>query len=42
VRDQVEKAVWWKRAIAAYPPYAEYQARTDREILVFLATGRPA
>jgi deazaflavin-dependent oxidoreductase (nitroreductase family) len=33
-----ERAEWWKRAIAAYPPYAEYQERTDREIPVFVAT----
>ncbi|WP_242882785.1 nitroreductase family deazaflavin-dependent oxidoreductase [Actinomadura litoris] len=31
-----EKAEWWKRAVAAYPPYAEYQDKTDREIPVFL------
>ena len=31
-----EKAVWWERAVAAYPPYAEYQARTDRAIPVFV------
>jgi deazaflavin-dependent oxidoreductase (nitroreductase family) len=34
----VQRAEWWKRAIAAYPPYAEYQERTDREIPVFVAT----
>ena len=33
-----EKKVWWERAVAAYPPYAEYQARTTREIPVFVAT----
>jgi F420H(2)-dependent quinone reductase len=33
-----EKETWWKRAVAAYPPYAEYQANTDREIPVFVAT----
>jgi len=33
-----EKATWWKRAAAAYPPYEEYQERTDREIPVFVAT----
>jgi len=33
-----EKAAWWKRAVAAYPPYREYQERTDREIPVFVAT----
>ncbi|MCO1577601.1 nitroreductase family deazaflavin-dependent oxidoreductase [Crossiella sp. SN42] len=31
-----EKALWWERAVAAYPPYAEYQEKTDREIPVFV------
>ncbi|NUR68175.1 MAG: nitroreductase family deazaflavin-dependent oxidoreductase [Streptomyces sp.] len=31
-----EKAEWWERAVAAYPPYAEYQEKTDREIPVFV------
>ena len=31
-----ERADWWKRAVAAYPPYAEYQQRTTREIPVFV------
>jgi deazaflavin-dependent oxidoreductase (nitroreductase family) len=31
-----EKAVWWERAVAAYPDYAEYQQRTDRRIPVFV------
>jgi F420H(2)-dependent quinone reductase len=31
-----EKAAWWSRAVAAYPPYAEYQERTEREIPVFV------
>ena len=31
-----ERAEWWKRAVAAYPPYAEYQERTTREIPVFV------
>ena len=31
-----EKAAWWGRAVAAYPPYAEYQTRTDRLIPVFV------
>jgi deazaflavin-dependent oxidoreductase (nitroreductase family) len=35
-----EKAAWWERAVAAYPPYAEYQQRTDREIPVFVATRK--
>src|SRR5262245_36754626 len=33
-----ERAAWWERAVAAYPPYAEYQQRTDRQIPVFVAT----
>lgn len=31
-----EKAVWWERAVAAYPDYADYQKRTTREIPVFV------
>ncbi|QDW61195.1 nitroreductase family deazaflavin-dependent oxidoreductase [Oerskovia sp. KBS0722] len=31
-----EKALWWERAVAAYPDYASYQERTDREIPVFV------
>ena len=34
VRD--EKAIWWERAVAAYPDYADYQTKTDREIPVFV------
>ena len=33
-----EKAVWWERAVAAYPDYADYQKKTDREIPVFVLT----
>ena len=31
-----EKAQWWKRAVAAYPDYANYQDKTDRQIPVFV------
>ena len=31
-----EKAAWWERAVAAYPDYADYQQKTDREIPVFV------
>jgi deazaflavin-dependent oxidoreductase (nitroreductase family) len=31
-----ERETWWERAVAAYPPYAEYQQRTDRLIPVFV------
>lgn len=33
-----EKAIWWERAVAAYPPYADYQTKTNREIPIFIAT----
>ncbi len=33
-----EKARWWERAVAAFPPYADYQKKTDREIPVFVLT----
>ena len=36
--DGDERAAWWERAVAAYPPYAEYQERTERTIPVFVAT----
>ena len=35
-----EREQWWERAVAAYPPYAEYQQRTDRTIPVFVASRR--
>ncbi|MEW2603160.1 nitroreductase family deazaflavin-dependent oxidoreductase [Streptomyces sp. NPDC047916] len=31
-----EKALWWGRAVEAFPDYAEYQSKTDREIPVFV------
>jgi deazaflavin-dependent oxidoreductase (nitroreductase family) len=33
-----ERDAWWERSVAAYPPYAEYQERTDRQIPVFIAS----
>jgi len=35
-----ERAAWWERAVAAFPPYAEYQQKTDREIPVFVASPK--
>ncbi len=35
-----ERAQWWERAVKAYPPYAEYQQRTRRQIPVFVATPK--
>lgn len=31
-----ERAAWWDRAVAAFPPYAEYQERAGRVIPVFV------
>jgi deazaflavin-dependent oxidoreductase (nitroreductase family) len=36
VAEGAERAEWWERCVAQYPPYAEYQENTDREIPVFL------
>ncbi|HUP87493.1 MAG TPA: nitroreductase family deazaflavin-dependent oxidoreductase [Acidimicrobiales bacterium] len=33
-----ERAAWWERAVAAFPPYAEYQTKTDRVIPVLIAS----
>lgn len=30
------KARWWERAVEAFPDYADYQAKTDHEIPVFV------
>lgn len=35
-----ERDAWWQRAVAAFPPYAEYQTKTERQIPVFVATRR--
>ena len=40
VDDETERARLWKLAVAAYPPYAEYQAKTTRRIPVFVAEPR--
>lgn len=36
-----ERAEWCERAVAAFPPYAEYQTKTDRTIPVLIASRRP-
>lgn len=36
--DGDERAVWWERAVAVFPTYAEYATRTDRTIPVFVAS----
>ncbi|MDP9094188.1 MAG: nitroreductase family deazaflavin-dependent oxidoreductase [Actinomycetota bacterium] len=35
--DGDERAAWWERAATAYPPYAEYQEKTNRLIPVLVA-----
>jgi deazaflavin-dependent oxidoreductase (nitroreductase family) len=31
-----ERALWWARAVAAFPSYADYQSKTHRKIPVFV------
>lgn len=35
-----ERAVWWERSVAAFPPYAEYEKKTTRTIPVFVARAK--
>ena len=37
VTDDAERARLWEMCVAAFPPYAEYQAKTDRKIPLFVA-----
>jgi len=34
--DGPEREEWWKRSVAAFPNYADYQTKTDRRIPVFV------
>lgn len=36
IDEEPLRSIWWERAVAAYPPYAEYQTKTDRQIPLFL------
>ena len=38
--DGEERAAWFERAVAAFPPYAEYEQKTDRKIPVLIASRR--
>jgi deazaflavin-dependent oxidoreductase (nitroreductase family) len=40
VNDETERARLWKLAVAAFPPYEEYQAKTTRKIPLFVAEPR--
>jgi F420H(2)-dependent quinone reductase len=35
-----ERDEWWERAVAAFPNYADYQKKTDRQIPIFLVEPR--
>lgn len=35
-----ERDEWWRRGVEAYPPFAEYQQKTDRQIPVFVLEPR--
>ncbi len=37
VTNPAERARLWNIAVAAYPPYAQYQAKTTRQIPLFVA-----
>lgn len=38
--EGAERQAWWDRAVAAFPPYAQYQEKTERRIPVFVTTKR--
>lgn len=38
IATDAERAPIWKQLVAFYPPYGEYQAKTDRQIPVVLMT----
>jgi deazaflavin-dependent oxidoreductase (nitroreductase family) len=37
VQDEAERTRLWDLSVQAFPPYADYQKRTDRKIPVFVA-----
>jgi deazaflavin-dependent oxidoreductase (nitroreductase family) len=34
--EGAEREQWWERCVAAFPSYADYQEKTDRQIPVFV------
>ena len=40
VEDEQERAALWQAAAAAYPPYDDYQAKTERRIPVVILEPR--
>ncbi len=41
VAEGTEREQWWERSVAAFPSYADYQVKTDRQIPVFLLEPAP-
>lgn len=39
--EGAERQEWWERAVAAFPSYADYQEKTDREIPLFVLEAAP-
>jgi F420H(2)-dependent quinone reductase len=37
-----ERDEWWERAVAAFPPYAGYQTKTDRVIPILVLEATPS
>jgi hypothetical protein len=37
IKDEAERLRLWELCVAAFPPYAEYQKRTERQIPLFVA-----
>lgn len=37
VKDNAERSRLWELCVAAFPPYADYQKRTERQIPLFVA-----
>lgn len=38
--DEYER--WWERAVAVFPPYADYKIKTERQIPIFVASRKPS
>ncbi|GHG47588.1 putative F420H(2)-dependent quinone reductase [Flavimobilis marinus] len=41
VAEGAEREVWWERAVAVWPDYAQYQTKTDRQIPVVVLKPMP-
>jgi deazaflavin-dependent oxidoreductase (nitroreductase family) len=41
VEDAAERERLWRVSVDAFPPYADYQTKTDRIIPIFVAEPKP-